>query len=218
MRCKGATDSQSAANAQARRNDICRFSEAMRKVMPDTIHPSMWRVQWPDGSLSDMANLTRAKDAAACFMETEERRQRGWQSQLEARPCVKACAGDEDQIHLPEGKRPCTGMSENAPGHTTDQRRSRGNVMLTAPSTALLPAGRRFGHWRIVNLDPLGRRACCWCRCGVVRQVAVADLLAGRSNSCGCVALPATEYRARREEEQARRRVQYSHINWRPQG
>ena len=58
------------------------------KVIPDTIHPSMWRVQWPDGSLSDMANLTRAKDAAACFIETEERRHRGRQSLSEGRRCV----------------------------------------------------------------------------------------------------------------------------------
>jgi hypothetical protein len=41
--------------------------------------PSMWRVQWPDGSLSDMANLSRANDAAARFNETTEREQRGRQ-------------------------------------------------------------------------------------------------------------------------------------------
>jgi hypothetical protein len=46
-------------------------------VVPDSAHPGMWRVRWPDGRLSDMTNLTRAKDAVACFMETEERRQRG---------------------------------------------------------------------------------------------------------------------------------------------
>src|SRR5262245_33422124 len=33
-------------------------------VAADAIHPGMWRVVLPDGSLSDMANLTRAKDAA----------------------------------------------------------------------------------------------------------------------------------------------------------
>ena len=30
----------------------------------DGTYPSMWRVRRPDGSLSDMANRTRAKDAA----------------------------------------------------------------------------------------------------------------------------------------------------------
>jgi len=31
-------------------------------------------VRWPDGRLSDMTNLTRAKDAVTCFVETEQRR------------------------------------------------------------------------------------------------------------------------------------------------
>ena len=47
------------------------------KAVPAAAHPGMWRVRWPDGRLSDVTNLTRAKDAVACFMETEERRQRG---------------------------------------------------------------------------------------------------------------------------------------------
>jgi hypothetical protein len=33
-------------------------------VVPDAVHPEMWRVQYPDGRLTDMVNLTRAKDAA----------------------------------------------------------------------------------------------------------------------------------------------------------
>jgi len=49
----------------------------------------MWRVRWPDGRLSDMTNLTRAKDAVACFMETEERRRRGRHRPSEGRLCVK---------------------------------------------------------------------------------------------------------------------------------
>jgi hypothetical protein len=34
------------------------------EVIPDSCWPGMWRIRTPDGSLSDMANLTRAKDAA----------------------------------------------------------------------------------------------------------------------------------------------------------
>ena len=34
------------------------------QVVPDGKYPRMWRVKHPDGSLSDMVNLTRAKDAA----------------------------------------------------------------------------------------------------------------------------------------------------------
>ena len=36
-----------------------------------------------------MTNLTRAKDAVACFMETEERRQRGRHSPSDGCLCVK---------------------------------------------------------------------------------------------------------------------------------
>lgn len=31
---------------------------------PDAVYPGMWRISFPDGSLSDLTNLTRAKDAA----------------------------------------------------------------------------------------------------------------------------------------------------------
>jgi len=33
-------------------------------VVPDTQWPGMWRIRFAHGSLSDMTNLTRAKDAA----------------------------------------------------------------------------------------------------------------------------------------------------------
>ena len=36
-------------------------------VVPDDRYPSMFRIRWPDGSLSDMVNLSRAKDAAMAF-------------------------------------------------------------------------------------------------------------------------------------------------------
>lgn len=38
-------------------------------IVPDTKYPSMWRVRNPDGSLSDMVNRTRAKDAAQSMCE-----------------------------------------------------------------------------------------------------------------------------------------------------
>jgi len=46
-------------------------------------------VRWPDGRLSDMTNLTRAKDAVTSFIETEERCQRGRHSPSEGCLCVK---------------------------------------------------------------------------------------------------------------------------------
>jgi hypothetical protein len=68
------------------------LTSARPKVVPDAAHPGMWRVRWPDGHLSDMTNLTRAKDAVACFMETEKRRQRGRHSPSEGRLCVKTAS------------------------------------------------------------------------------------------------------------------------------
>jgi hypothetical protein len=35
------------------------------KAIPDAVYPDMWRVQWPDGRVSDMANLSRINDAIA---------------------------------------------------------------------------------------------------------------------------------------------------------
>jgi hypothetical protein len=42
-------------------------------VVPDTEWLFMYRVRRPDGSLTDMVNLTRARDAARCFAEQEYR-------------------------------------------------------------------------------------------------------------------------------------------------
>jgi hypothetical protein len=67
----------------------CRSPPRKPKVVPDPARPGMWRVRWPDGRLSDMTNLTRAKDAVACFKETEERRQRRRHRPSESRLCVK---------------------------------------------------------------------------------------------------------------------------------
>lgn len=38
------------------------------KAIPDAVYPGMWRVQWHDGRVSDMANLTRINDAIAGFV------------------------------------------------------------------------------------------------------------------------------------------------------
>jgi hypothetical protein len=59
------------------------------KVVADAAHTGMWRVRWPDGRVSDMTNLTRAKDAVTFFIETEERRQRGRHSPSDGRLSVK---------------------------------------------------------------------------------------------------------------------------------
>ena len=58
------------------------------RLMPDPVYPGMYRVRWPDGRLSDMANLTRANDAIACYGETVERQRRGRQRPTSGRWCV----------------------------------------------------------------------------------------------------------------------------------
>jgi hypothetical protein len=41
-------------------------------VVVDDRYPTMWRVRYPDGSLSDMVNRTRAKDAALSLLERQQ--------------------------------------------------------------------------------------------------------------------------------------------------
>jgi DTW domain-containing protein YfiP len=36
------------------------------RIVPDATYPGMYRIRRPDGSLSDMVNLTRARDAIHC--------------------------------------------------------------------------------------------------------------------------------------------------------
>ena len=36
-------------------------------IVPDKDWPGLWRVNLPDGDVTDMVNLTRAKDAAVCL-------------------------------------------------------------------------------------------------------------------------------------------------------
>jgi hypothetical protein len=44
------------------------------QIERDAEYPQMWRVRWPDGSLGDMVNLARAKDAAQDIAEGIEAR------------------------------------------------------------------------------------------------------------------------------------------------
>jgi len=38
-------------------------------VVPDSVYPGMYRIRWPLGELSDMVNLSRARDAALAIAE-----------------------------------------------------------------------------------------------------------------------------------------------------
>jgi hypothetical protein len=39
----------------------------LAQIEPDLVWPGMWRVRKPDGRLTDMVNLTRARDAACAL-------------------------------------------------------------------------------------------------------------------------------------------------------
>jgi hypothetical protein len=51
--------------------------KTLLRIERDGVYPEMWRVRLPDGSLTDMVNRTRAKDAAVSialrFLEVSER-------------------------------------------------------------------------------------------------------------------------------------------------
>ena len=66
------------------------------RVVPDAVYAGMWRVVLPDGSLSDMANLTRAKDAA--FVMADRGPPRRNQSQLQWKT-QRETAADRDSEH-----------------------------------------------------------------------------------------------------------------------
>jgi hypothetical protein len=54
------------------------------RIERDSVYPQMWRVRRPDGSLSDMVNLTRAKDAALDVAEGIEGRKNPHKSPLKS--------------------------------------------------------------------------------------------------------------------------------------
>jgi hypothetical protein len=60
-------------------------------MAPDDRYPHMYRIVWPDGQLSDMTNLARAKDAAIaiCSPATpgKDRRRFHWEIEPRGRPC-----------------------------------------------------------------------------------------------------------------------------------
>lgn len=43
---------------------LCCGNRKLVEIVQDDRYPTMWRVKRPDGSLTDMVNITRARDAA----------------------------------------------------------------------------------------------------------------------------------------------------------
>jgi hypothetical protein len=65
-----------------------------------------------------------------------------------------------------------------------------------------LNPGQRLWHWQVLRIDRLGKRATCRCKCGVVREVAIADLQSGVSQSCTCRPLTDKQVAALKQERQ----------------
>jgi hypothetical protein len=60
-------------------------STLLAHVVPDCVNAGMYRIRWPDGRVSDLANLSRIKDAAETISERgpppRNRRDFRWQRQ-----------------------------------------------------------------------------------------------------------------------------------------
>src|SRR4029453_7544005 len=57
------------ANALRHRLHYASAKHPLAEIIPDANWPGMWRVRWPDGSLSHLTNLSRARDAAIAIAE-----------------------------------------------------------------------------------------------------------------------------------------------------
>jgi hypothetical protein len=70
-------------------------SRKVGEIVPDERYSGMWRVVRSDGSLSDMVNRTRAKDACEVIFEGSARKERGRHSPSEAPREDLASLGDK---------------------------------------------------------------------------------------------------------------------------
>jgi hypothetical protein len=68
---------------------LCRIgsSAILARIVADRVYPGMWRLRMPSAKLSDMTNLTRAKDAATSIaLAILNREQKAQETALEAPP------------------------------------------------------------------------------------------------------------------------------------
>ena len=86
-----------------------RSSAILARIVADRVYPSMWRVKMPSGKLSDMTNLTRAKDAAMSLaLAILNREQKAQETALEAPPTApndfQVLSDPEDVFASPEAR------------------------------------------------------------------------------------------------------------------
>lgn len=46
------------------------------RILPDDMHPAMFRIHWADGIVSDMANITRCRDAVHEYEKAAARKEK----------------------------------------------------------------------------------------------------------------------------------------------
>jgi hypothetical protein len=102
----------------------------LAEIIPDAQWSGMWRVRGPDGQLSDMTNLSRAKDAGWQLPPIRNRRHLHWLARNLPQPlwCVK--------------KLPCTSRGP------TGGRLSAGNSQCRKNAQRHVKAGNRDIHFR----------------------------------------------------------------------
>jgi hypothetical protein len=66
----------------------------------------------------------------------------------------------------------------------------------------LISPGSHPWHWQVLRIDKCGKRALCRCCCGTTREVSVADLQSGVSQSCSCKPLTSRQIQSLKRERQ----------------
>ena len=78
----------------------------LAKIVPDSCWPDMWRIAWPDGQLSDMVNLSRAKDAAAVLAErgppAKDQRRLSWRVITPLGEALAASHSEVESLEAPD--------------------------------------------------------------------------------------------------------------------
>ena len=152
-------------------------------IVPDPQHGVMWRILWPNGELSDIANLARAKDAAAVIAERGPPKRDAKRFNWAAQGPLGELQGKPAHAFAPRGRYPPLARrnrlyGERAPSH-------HGSARATVPQGGIVvgnfPAkGDGFSH-----RGP-------WQRRGRVMSAArerlliAAALRASRSRSAAC--------------------------------
>ena len=92
----------------------------LAQIEPDAVWPSMWRVRTPDGRLSEMVNISRARDAARA---------------RPAAPTKQETPAGAPPIARNKPPSPCTRRQGPSPDDSGSHDRGGGGVMSRAPPT-----------------------------------------------------------------------------------